>query len=168
MGKWVWHVPLEHSYIETRQNSKENLKTKTYSTLNFSFKTGRSNRDELSIFCNRKAGQSLSRLWPVCIKISYIQNCQTWKDPARDKLVRRGNAVILLDWSLGADAVYNYAQGKSSSSEFNLYVLFCWIYLCILLKLWVKHEIKLTVNTPISRHFSKYLEMVVFNPLPFN
>ena len=39
-------------------------------------------------------------------------NCQTQKDPARDKLVRRGNAVILLDWSLGADAVYNYAQGK--------------------------------------------------------
>ena len=37
-----------------------------------------------------------------------------WMDPAREKLVKRGNAVILLDWSSGADAVYNYAQGEMS------------------------------------------------------
>jgi len=38
-----------------------------------------------------------------------------WMDPAREKLVRRGNGVILLDWSLGADAVYNYAQAASNT-----------------------------------------------------
>ena len=35
-----------------------------------------------------------------------------WMDPARQKLVNRGKAVILFDWSSGADSVYNYALGN--------------------------------------------------------